>query len=99
LDGPAIEWNDGHKQWYINGKLHRLDGPAIERADGYKQWWIDGKLHRLDGPAIEAADRVGYWIDGVEYTKEEFIAKTQGKELTVAEIEKLLGYSIKIIKD
>lgn len=34
------------------------------------------QLHRLDGPAIEAADRVGYWIDGVEYTKEEFIAKT-----------------------
>jgi hypothetical protein len=43
LDGPAIEWNDGSKQWWVAGKRHRLDGPAIEYATGLKQWWVNGK--------------------------------------------------------
>ena len=38
-DGPAIEREDGKKEWWVNGKLHREDGPAIEFADGTKQWW------------------------------------------------------------
>ena len=41
LDGPAVEWSDGTKEWYVNGKCHRLDGPAIERADGKKSWYIN----------------------------------------------------------
>jgi hypothetical protein len=44
LDGPAVQWADAYKAWYVNGKLHRLDGPAVEYADGYKEWWADGKL-------------------------------------------------------
>jgi len=36
-DGPAIEWADGSKEWWINEKLHREDGPAIEWADGTKR--------------------------------------------------------------
>ena len=51
-DGPAIEYADGDKSWYINGKLHREDGPAIENASGTKLWYINGKLHREDGPAV-----------------------------------------------
>ena len=35
-DGPAIEWADGDKIWYLNDKRHREDGPAIEWANGYK---------------------------------------------------------------
>ena len=31
-DGPAIEYADGAKAWYINGTLHREDGPAVEYA-------------------------------------------------------------------
>lgn len=42
LDGPAIEWEDGDKEWYINGLHHRLDGPAIEWSDGDKVWYING---------------------------------------------------------
>ncbi len=53
LDGPAIEWIDGSKEWYQNGWIHRLGGPAIERVDGSKEWYQNGVLHRLDGPAIE----------------------------------------------
>jgi hypothetical protein len=44
LDGPAIEWANGHKEWWVNGKLHRLDGPAIEYKYGHKEWWVNGKL-------------------------------------------------------
>jgi hypothetical protein len=42
IDGPAIEYADGSKAWYVNGKLHRTDGPAIAYADGDKVWWVDG---------------------------------------------------------
>ena len=52
-DGPAIEYADGSKAWYINDKRHREDGPAVEYADGGKEWWINDKRHREDGPAIE----------------------------------------------
>ena len=41
LDGPAAEYADGDKHWYIDGKRHRLDGPASEYADGGKLWYID----------------------------------------------------------
>ena len=42
LDGPAVEWADGGKAWWVDGKRHRLDGPAIEYANGYKSWYVDG---------------------------------------------------------
>ena len=45
-DGPAIEWANGDKYWYLDDKLHREDGPALECANGYNAWYLDGKLHR-----------------------------------------------------
>ena len=38
-DGPACEWADGTKEWWLNDQLHREDGPAIERANGTKLWY------------------------------------------------------------
>ena len=35
-DGPAIEWADSVKHWFIEGKRHQLDGPAVEWYDGKK---------------------------------------------------------------
>ena len=61
VDGPAIEFPDGDKRWYQNGKLHRKDGPAIELPDGSKEWYQNGKRHRIDGPAIEFPDGTKYW--------------------------------------
>lgn len=61
LDGPAIEWANGSKAWFVEGKCHRLDGPAVEHADGSKSWCVEGKLHRLDGPAIEYATGTKDW--------------------------------------
>jgi hypothetical protein len=43
LDGPAVEYADGSKEWYVDGKLHRLDGPAIEYTDGHKAWYVNGE--------------------------------------------------------
>ena len=64
-DGPAIEYANGDKSWYINDKLHREDGPAIEYANGDKSWWINGKRHREDGPAIEYANGgMAWYING-----------------------------------
>ena len=41
-NGPAVEYANGDKHWYFNGKWHRVDGPAIEYANGNKEWWMDG---------------------------------------------------------
>ena len=60
-NGPAIEYADGDKCWYLNDKRHREDGPAIEYADGEKWWYLNGKLHREDGPAVEFADGDKQW--------------------------------------
>jgi hypothetical protein len=40
-DGPAIEYNSGSKEWWINGKRHREDGPAIEYSNGRKYWYLN----------------------------------------------------------
>ena len=44
-DGPAIEFINGSKEWYLNGQLHRLDGPAIEYRDGNKYWYLNDKFY------------------------------------------------------
>lgn len=87
--------------WYNEeDQLHREDGPAYELADGTKKWWLNGKLHREDGPAIEWANGIKSWyLNGQRLTEEEFLNKTQStKELTVAQLEEILGYKVKVVK-
>jgi hypothetical protein len=89
---------DGTKVWWLNDKQHREDGPAYEYANGTKSWFLYGLLHREDGPAIEFADgSKEWWVNGQQLTEQEFNAR-KVKELTVAEIEKLLGQKVKIVK-
>ena len=77
-DGPAVEYSDGSKLWYINGERHCEDGPAIEDADGTKAWYINGELHREDGPAVEEVDGFKEWyIDGKSLTEDEFDARNK----------------------
>ena len=73
-NGPACEWNDGSKVWYLNGLRHRINGPAVENnVSGHKEWFVNDQLHRLDGPAIEYASGTKKWfINGDELTEEEF---------------------------
>jgi hypothetical protein len=56
LDGPAIEWADGDKSWYVNGKRHRLDGPAVEYTNGNRSWYVNGVF-------IMSVDNKGRLID------------------------------------
>ena len=97
---PAIEYVDGHKEWWQNGQLHRTDGPAVEWWDGDKRWYQNGQRHRIDGPAVMYADGSKAWyINDKAMTEAEFLAATQPVvELTVADIEKLVGKRVKIIK-
>ena len=99
-NGPAVEWAGGTKSWYQNGQLHRTDGPAIEHSIGTKEWFQNGQRHRADGPAIEwASGRKDWFINGNRMTEAEFLAATQPVvELTVADIEKLVGKRVKIVK-
>lgn len=42
-DGPATEYPNGDKEWYLNGKLHREDGPAID-GEKHKYWYWHGEF-------------------------------------------------------
>jgi hypothetical protein len=87
-------------EWRQNGKLHREDGPAVELITGYKRWYQNGFLHREDGPAIVFTNgNKEWWLNGRQYTESKFQSETQpAKELTVVQIEEILGHRIKIVK-
>ena len=44
-DGPACEYLDGTKVWYLNGQRHREDGPAVEYNNGDKEWYLNDKKY------------------------------------------------------
>jgi hypothetical protein len=69
--------------------------------NGTKYWLLNGKRHRENGPAVEYPTGSERWyLNGIEYTETKFKAKmAPAKEMTVAEIEALLGYRLKIVKD
>ena len=91
---------DGDKFWFLDGQQHRVDGPAVEWADGTKYWYLNDKLHREDGPAIEWAGGDKRWyLDGKELTEAEFNEQMNSvKEYSVADLEKILGHRVKVVK-
>lgn len=71
IGGPAVEWIDGDKEWFVEDELHREDGPAIELSNGTKKWYRKGKLHREDGPAVEYPyGEKQWWLNGQRIYKE-----------------------------
>jgi hypothetical protein len=99
LNGPAIEWANGHKEWWVNGKLHRLDGPAIECANGDKAWWVDGKPHHLDGPAIEYKyGHKEWWVNGKLMTEKEFNEYIKPKPSCEGKVVEVDGIKYKLVK-
>ena len=69
-DLPAIEWKDGiRKEWFKNGKRHRVGGYALIDIDGDKEWYRKGMLHRNnDLPAVEFSNGIKKWYkDGVKH--------------------------------
>ena len=99
-NGPAVEYSNGDELWYHNDQLHRIDGPAIIRVNGHKEWWQNDQCHRIDGPAVVYANgRKNWYINDKVMTEAEFLAATQpAVEMTVADVEKLVGKRVKIIK-
>ena len=95
--------DSGTTRWYKDAKMtirHRVGGPAIEWADGDKSWWLNGLRHRQHGPAVEYANGDQRWyLNGQQLTEQEHAHRVNpAQEMTVADIEKLLGKRIKIIK-
>lgn len=70
--------------WYVNGLLHREDGPAAVGLD-VDCWYINGMRHREDGPAVEYEIGSEYdnewWINGIQFTEQEFIQWKEKKKL------------------
>ncbi len=98
-DGPAINWVDGTKSWWLNGKRHREDGPAIEYSNGNKEWWLNDKRHREDGPAVEYSNGTKeWWLNDIRVSEEEHKTltskehkiKIEGKEFTVTQLRELI---------
>lgn len=52
-DGPAIEWDNGTKSWFLNGVRHREDGPAYSDRE-LDIWYFNGMKHRTNGPAVKS---------------------------------------------
>jgi len=71
LDGHAILWSDGSKEWYKNGKRHRINGPAVDLNNGRKDWYINGIHHNLSGPAVIWREKYEYFINGEKLNKKE----------------------------
>lgn len=75
-----------------------IEYTVIIDDEGTRSWWLNGKRHREDGPACEYVNGDKAWyLYGEELTEEEFNARTKAKELTINEIEQLLGYKIKVV--
>ena len=48
-DGPALEYINGNKLWYINGLNHREDGADVELSDGYTEYYLNNKSYTKEG--------------------------------------------------
>lgn len=81
-DGPAVEFPNGKKFWYLWGDRGRKDGPAVECSNGDRSWYWAGQLHRVDGPAMIVGDKELYHLYDYPVTKEEFDRRVKEEFLT-----------------
>lgn len=64
------DYDTGLPDSYVDGVDYE---PSIVTNNGYLMWHKQGKLHRLNGPAVFGpTNRVEYWIDGVQFSKEDW---------------------------
>ena len=92
-------YDNGSKEWFLNGELHREDGPAVESGNGTKYWFLNGELHREDGPAIEYAAGSKHWyLNGKELTEAEFNARTKQKPSCEGKVVEVDGVKYKLVK-
>ena len=67
-DLPSVVLSDERKEWHQNGLLHRENGPAII----YKNLYIDHLKYRDDDSYVIIGDCEEYYLEGKEFTKEEY---------------------------
>jgi hypothetical protein len=77
-DEPAIVYYNGGMYWYQHGKRHRdNDLPAIICSNGTMYWYRHGNVHREKNAAlIYHNGHKEYWLNGKEYTFDEWIKLT-----------------------
>jgi len=76
-DGPAVEWADGTKKWYLNGQLHREDGPVVEWANGDKFWYLNGQYlteEEFNNTKQQGTDPITEWLKEI---KNDFIPQVK----------------------
>jgi hypothetical protein len=76
-DGPASEYADGNKSWWLHGVRHREEGPAVVRINGTKSWWLHGK---------EVSEE-----EHKRLTTKEPTITIEGKAFTVAQLKELIS--------
>jgi hypothetical protein len=78
-DESGEYWSDD------DGHYHREDGPAcIWKSSNnylYYEYFQHGKRHRLDGPAIDFKHLKEWYINGIQYSEEEFLRVVKMKVL------------------
>ena len=45
---PAIKWFNGSKEWWVEGKRHRVRGPAVIYDYGYEEWWSNNIRYKIN---------------------------------------------------
>ena len=48
-----VEYPNGTKYWYLNGKRHREGGPAVEQPNGKNFWYLNGKEFSFEDYIME----------------------------------------------
>ena len=103
-DGPAVEWEDGGKEWWVKGQRHRSnDLPAIIYQSGGKEWHFQGKLHRGAGlPAIEHANGAKAWYINGQHHREGGLPAVEysdgNVEWWVNGVRKMIGQWVEVQK-
>jgi len=79
-----------------NTQEHKMIEYTVQVDSHYTKWYLNKKLHREDGPAVEHTNGNKEWyLNGYEVPEESVMKPV--KQLTVAEIEALLGHKIEVI--
>lgn len=60
-ESECVVRDDGTKQWWLNGQIHRFYKPAVIHPDGTQEWILRGKHHRENAPSIIYANGNKTW--------------------------------------
>jgi hypothetical protein len=76
-NGPAVEWDNGYKEYYKHGILHNLNGFARIFGGGTGEYYIEGKSYskqifdkevaRIKGNQEDPFDGKSVELNGVKY--------------------------------